>query len=593
MYIFPQLKLPVFAITFIVLTLAGCTSGQLPENKDWPLYGGNYSNQRYSPLDQINSDNIKDLELAWKYSTGKKATFQTSPLVVNGTMYLTTPFNDLIALDAASGREKWRYHHDLQRDDFCCGPANRGPAVADGKVFMATIDSRLVALDMNSGEKIWDTAITDPDAGKGEDLQPLLGVEQFDSAIQTGKSGYSASMAPQVYDGKVFVGITGAGYGLHVEVREGGRQKLSVGGFAGGGHGLRGFLVAYDANTGRELWRWYSVPEKGWEGVWAETTANGVSLNRDIAAEKKRFIQYHETWRYGGGSIWSTPAIDPELGLIYFGTGNPSPNMEDTTRPGDNLYTSSLVALDINTGKLAWYYQQVPHDRWGYDVASPPVLFDFRKNGETVRAIGQASKLGWFFIHDRRTGELLLRSEPFIQQENLFAQPDETGARIVPGTLGASSWSPVAYNPHINAVVISGIYQPSVFHSIQLEPAPGRPWQSYTYFKQTDEEDWGVLAAVSVIDGRVLWQKRIDDPLVGGALTTAGNLVFAGEGNGYFNAFSVSGGDRLWRYKADYGVNAPPVTYAVDGRQYIAVAAGGNRIFGYPTGDDVLVFSLP
>ncbi|HKK15153.1 MAG TPA: PQQ-binding-like beta-propeller repeat protein, partial [Gammaproteobacteria bacterium] len=394
------------------------------------------------------------------------------------------------------------------------------------------------------------------------------------------------------YDGKVFVGITGAGYGLHVEVQEDGKQKLSVGGFSDGEYGLRGFLVAYDANSGKELWRWYSVPENGWEGDWAETTANGVSLHRDIDNEKKRFIEYHDTWRYGGGSIWSTPAIDPELGLIYFGTGNPSPNMEDTTRPGDNLYTSSLVALDINTGKLAWYYQQVPHDRWGYDVASPPVLFDFSKNGKTIKAVGQASKLGWFFIHDRRNGELLLRSEPFIKQENLFAQPDEQGVRIVPGTLGASSWSPVAYNPHVNSVFISGIYQPSVFHSIKLKPVPGVPWQNYTYFKKTDEPDWGVFSAVSTIDGRVLWQNRVDDPMVGGALATAGGLVFAGEGNGNFDAFSVSNGERVWSYKAEYGVNAPPITYAVDGRQYIAVAAGGNKIFGYPVGDNVLVFSL-
>lgn len=590
-----MLSLHSFRVLFPVLlfsTLCACSPRQTSDNTDWPLHGGDYSNQRYSTLDQINSDNIKNLKLAWKYSTGKKATFQTSPIIVNGTMYLTTPYNDLVALDAATGEEKWRYRHDLQREDFCCGPANRGPAVADDKVFMATIDSRLIALDARTGKKIWDKAITDPDAGNGEDLQPLLGVEQFDSAIQTGKSGYSASMAPQVYAGKVFVGITGAGYGLHVEVVNGNKHKLSVGGFASGDHGLRGFLVAYDANTGEELWRWYSVPENGWEGVWAETTANGVSLNRDIAGEKERFTQYKDTWRYGGGSIWSTPAIDPDLGLIYFGTGNPSPNMEDTTRPGDNLYTSSLVALDIDTGELAWYYQQIPHDRWGYDVASPPVLFDFKKNGRTIKAVGQASKLGWFFVHDRRNGELLLRSEPFIQQENLFAQPDAEGVRIVPGTLGAASWSPVAYNPHVNSVFITGIYQPSLFHSIQLEPGPGLPWQSYTYFKKTDEPDWGILAAVSTIDGRVLWQKKVDQPLVGGALTTAGDLVFTGEGNGSFNAFSIITGEKLWSYQADYGVNAPPVTYAVNGRQYIAVAVGGNRIFGYPTGDDVLVFSL-
>lgn len=577
---------------FIILLLPGCSGNDNTEQSDWSLYGRDYNNQRFSPLTQINRENIDQLQLAWKYKTDKKSTFQTTPIVVDGVMYITTPFNDVIALDAVTGKKKWRYQHQLKQKNFCCGPANRGPAVAYGMVYTVTIDARLIALDQKTGEKLLDIAITDPDAGKSEVLEPLLGVKELDGAIQIGHSGYSASMAPQIFDGKIFVGITGAGYGLHVEIEEDGKQKLSVGGFAGGGHGLRGFLVAYDAKTGNEIWRWYSVPEQNWEGNWQTTTANGVPLNRDINAEKKAFDRYRDTWRYGGGSIWSTPAIDPELGLIYFGTGNPSPNMEDATRPGDNLYTCSLVALDINTGKLKWYYQQIPHDRWGYDVASPPVLFDFVKNGKTIKAIGQASKLGWFFIHDRMTGELLKRSDPFIKQDNLFAQPDENGVRIVPGTLGAASWSPVAFDPETNAVYIPGIYQPSVFHSIKLVPEPGRPWESYTYFKAANEPDWGVFTAISVTDGKILWQNKIEDPMVGGALATAAGLVFTGEGNGYFDAFDASTGKQLWRYKAEYGVNAPPVSYAVNGKQYIAVAAGGNKIFGYPTGDEILVFSL-
>jgi len=266
--------------------------------------------------------------------------------------------------------------------------------------------------------------------------------------------------------------------------------------------------------------------------------------------------------------------------------------MEDATRPGDNLYTCSLIALDIKTGKLKWFYQQVPHDRWGYDVASPPVLFDYRHKGTQIRAVGQASKLGWFFIHDAATGELLKRSEAFIEQDNLFALPSEKGTRVVPGTLGAASWSPVAYEPGKAVVFIPGIYQPSVFHSIKLEPKPGRPWESYTYFKATDEPDWGVFSAISVKTGKLLWQNKIDDPMVGGALATAGGLVFTGEGNGRFDAFNAETGELLWQYQANFGVNAPPVSYAINGKQYIAVAAGGNKIFGYKTGDEVLVFSL-
>ncbi len=591
-------------ILFIFLSalLASCSDSESdPDSKnanssvsnDWPLYGRDYTNQRYSPLQQINRENVQQLELAWKYKTGKKATFQTSPIVIKGTMYITTPFNDVIALNAETGAEIWRYQHQLQSNDYCCGPANRGPAVANGKVFTVTIDSRLIALDQNTGDVLWDVRITDSQAEQGEILEPLLGVKELAGATQTGQTGYTANLAPQVFDNMVFVGITGAGYGLHVELEEDGEAVLSVGGLSGGGHGLRGFLVAYDINSGKEIWRWYSVPESGWEGGFSETTMTGETLDRDIDNEKAIFKKYKDTWRYGGGSIWTTPAIDSELGLIYLGTGNPSPQMDDSTRPGDNLYTVSLVALDLYTGKLKWYYQQVPHDRWGYDVASPPVLFDYKKNGKVIKAVGQASKLGWFFIHDRRTGELLQRSEAFIPQDNLFARPSAEGVRVVPSTLGASSWSPVAYHPESEAVYVSGIVQPAMFYSRKLTPEPGKPWESFTFFRPTDEPNSGLFSAISLTTGKLLWQNEIADPMVGGALATAGNLVFVGEGNGNFNAFDVTSGERLWQYQSEFGVNAPPVSYAVNGTQYIAVAAGGNKLFDYKTGDEVLVFKLP
>ncbi len=562
------------------------------QDSDWPYYGRDYTNQRYSPLDQINTGNIQNLKLVWRYHTGKVGTFQASPIIVNGVMYISTPFNDVIALDAASGKALWHYRHKLESEDFCCGPANRGVAVGHGKVYIATIDARLIALDQDNGKVLWDIPITDPHAGKAELLEPLLGVKELDGAVQTGQTGYTANLAPQIYDGKLFVGISGAGYGLHMEFEEDGDHILSVGGLSGGGHGLRGFIVAYDAETGKEHWRWYTVPESGWEGAWRETTPDGELLHRDIADEQADFEKYADTWRYGGGSIYTTPAVDPDLGLIYFGTGNPSPQMDDTTRPGDNLHTVSLIALDANTGEIKWHYQQVPHDRWGYDIASPPVLFDFKKDGKIIKAVGQASKLGWFYIHDRMTGELLLRSDAFIQQENLFAKPTEDGVRIVPGTLGASSWSPVAYHPELDAVFISGIYQPSLFFSRKLDPEPGKPWQSYTFFRQADEDDWGNFTAISTTTGKILWQQNIDDPMVGGSIATAGNLVFTGEGNGFFNAFNAATGERLWQYKSEFGVNAPPVSYAINGKQYIAVAAGGNSLFGYPVGDEVMVFSL-
>lgn len=575
-----------------IAVISGVTSaGEL--ESDWPLYGRTLDNQRFSPLNQVSTDNVQHLELAWKFRTGRSATFQTSPIVIDGVMYITTPFNDIIALDATTGTMLWRYEHELELMDFCCGPANRGPAVKNGKVYSVTVDARVVALDQSTGKLLWETSIIDTAAGNSEELTALLGVSELKGAVKTGFTGYSANLAPQVFDGKLFVGITGAGYGIHLNIDEDGEQILSVGGLSGGGHGLRGFMVAYDIETGREIWRWYSVPENGWEGKWSESTEFGARLNRQIEEEKQAWTDYSDTWRYGGGSIYTTPAIDPELGLVYFGTGNPSPQMDDSTRPGDNLYTASLVALDLKTGKLRWHYQQVPHDRWGYDVASPPILFDLIEKGKKIRAIGQASKLGWFFIHDRESGRLIRKSTPFIRQDNLFARPDDKGVRIVPGTLGAVSWSPVSFHPELNRVYIPAIFQPSMFYTRSLEPEPGRPWKSFSFFRKSDEPDYGMLVSIDVNTGELAWQRKISQPMVGGTLVTAGDLLFTGEGNGNFDAYNAINGKLLWQYRAEFGVNAPPVSYMLDGHQYIAVAAGGNRLFGYSTGDEILVFRLP
>ncbi|NKB36760.1 MAG: PQQ-binding-like beta-propeller repeat protein [Gammaproteobacteria bacterium] len=593
-YFSVTLRIQFGFIIGLLSVLALTSPDAYTESKDaeWRLYGREYNNQRYSLLSQINDKNVHGLKLNWRFNTGKIGSFQSSPLIADGVMYVTTPFNDVLALSADSGELIWRYEHELRSNDYCCGPANRGPAIANGKVYTVTIDSRLIALDQITGELIWDKAITDTNAGTGEILEPLLGVKELKGAKQTGQTGYSTNLAPQVYDNKIFVGITGAGYGLHLNIEENEEQILSVGGLSGGGHGLRGFLVAYDLDSGDEIWRWYSVPENNWQGDWSKKTSYGVDLNRHMPSERQTYEQYKDTWRYGGGSIYTTPAIDPALGLIYIGTGNPSPQMDDSTRPGDNLHTVSLVALEIETGKLRWHYQQVPHDRWGYDVASPPVLFDFDQDGKTVPAVGQASKLGWFFIHDRLTGKLLKMSEPFVKQENLFARPTAKGVRIVPGTLGAASWSPVAYHPELKQVYIPGIYQPSMFFSRTLTPEPGKPWASYTFFQKSKEPDWGSFTAIDTNSGKISWQVKVDDPMVGGAIATAGNLVFTGEGNGYFKAYNATDGKVIWQYKSKFGVNAPPVTYMLKGKQYIAVAAGGNKLFGYKTGDAILVFSL-
>jgi glucose dehydrogenase len=559
---------------------------------DWPLYGRNYANHRFSELRQIDHSNVAKLKPAWKFVTGKVGSFQATPIVAKGIMYVTTPWNDVLALDAASGKEIWRYRHDLRTRKTCCGPANRGAAVANGKVYTVTIDTRLIALEQETGKVIWDIPITDPHAGHREVLTPLLGEAGFKQATVVGGTGYSANMAPQVYDGKVFVGITGAGYGLHLDTTTEGESALSVVGLSGGGHGLRGFLVAYDAHTGKELWRWYAVQGASWVGGWRTATADGVALDRDIDQEKKAATKYRDTWRLGGGSIWTTPAIDPELGLMFVGTGNPAPQMDDSTRPGDNLHTVSLVAIDIDTGETVWAYQQVPHDRWGYDVASPPVLLELTRDGSPVAAVAQAGKTGWVYVHERKTGRLLFKSQPFVPQRNLFRRPSEQGVEIAPGIFGGASWSPMAYGPDLRSLYVAAIHHPTTYYSKALRPTPERPWQSYTYSKHVSDERWGTVTSIDSDTGAIRWQRKTDLPMVGGVLATAGRLIFTGEGNGKLLALHSETGEVLWQYLAPYGVNAPPVTYTVAGKQYVAVVAGGNKLFRYKTGDQILVFSL-
>ena len=302
--------------------------------------------------------------------------------------------------------------------------------------------------------------------------------------------------------------------------------------------------------------------------------------------------QYSEAWRYGGGSAWTTPAIDSKLGLLYFGTGNPSPQMDDISRPGDNLYTVSLVALEIATGKLRWHYQQVPHDVWGYDLASPPVLFDLKRDGRTIPAVGHASKTGWFYVHDRATGELLLKSEPFVPQSNLFVHATKEGTRVHPGVFGGVNWSPSAVDEAAQQVFVAAMHMP-VRYTLHETPAKdGKPAIRYTASEPIDEPKWGLLSSIDLQTGKIRWQHITPEPLVGGVLATAGGLLFTGEGNGNFDAFDSASGKLLWTYRAEAGVNAPPITYEIDGEQYIAVAAGGNQIWGYKQGDSVLVFKL-
>jgi glucose dehydrogenase len=383
----------------------------------------------------------------------------------------------------------------------------------------------------------------------------------------------------------VFVGIAGVGYGLHPD------QGLAVVGVAGQ-YGRPGLMAAFDEATGRALWR-FDVTGPGWEGEYRTNTPDGVPLHRNVARERADAPSHPDAWRYGGGSIYATPVVDAERNLLIFGTGNPSPQMADASRPGDNLYTSSLVALDLRTGRMVWHYQQVPHDRWGYDAASSPVLLEVVERGAPVPAVAQASKTGWVFVHDRRDGRLLFRSRPFVPQRNLFMPPRPgNGVVIAPGIAGGANWSPSAYDPGRRLFYVAALHLPTRYIAQKAQRPDGSLLQ-YASTRDGDER-WGTLTALDLArEGEVRWQVKTDEPLVGGVLATAGGLVFSGAGRGVFAAFASGSGRRLWSWQCDAGVNAPPVSYRVGGRQVVAVAVGGNALFGFKQGDAVMAFSLP
>ena len=524
--------------------LLGRVSGDA--GKDWLTYGGDYSNSRFSPLAQIDTSNVASLALrySWRTGAGKVGSFETSPLVAQGIMYLTTPRHEIIALDVRRGQELWRFAHTVGSLALCCGPANRGAALAYGKVYFGTLDSRLMAVDAISGKLLWNVAVDRP------------------------RQGYSITMAPLVIDSLVVIGVSGAEFPI------------------------RGHLSAYHVNTGRLAWRWHAIPspaDGGWWGRWTDTTPTGEKLGRDIAREKADSARYPDAWRRGGGSLWTTPAYDPRTHRLYLGVGNPAPSYRGAVRPGDNLYTGSIVGLDARTGQLVWYFQYVPHDAWDMDAASPPLLV---RQGERTLVV-HAGKTGWTYILDAEDGSLVRRSEPFVPQENLFARPTAAGIRMSPGSFGGANWSPLSYSPRTGWVYVVASHKPMRFRTL---PDPLREATNHVGGRSSlipGEPVWGTISAVGLKTGRIAWQIRTEQPMVGGSLATRGGLVFTGEGSGWFRAYHAGTGRKLWEYRAAAGVNAPPVTFEVDGKQMVAVAAGGNATAEFPLGDELLVFQLP
>jgi alcohol dehydrogenase (cytochrome c) len=512
---------------------------------NWMMYGGAYNNQRYSVLDQVNKANVKNLALAWTYKTGVQLSFETTPVVVNGIMYMTTANSKVIALNAVTGQQMWRYEPTLTTTIICCGPNNRGVAVYGDRVFVATLDDRLIALNQRDGSVAWQTQIDDPTAG------------------------YSQTAAPLVADGKLIVGTAGAEYGI------------------------RGYLKAFNPQDGKLLWTWYTIPApgeapNGWWGQWKETDPFGAPMHRDIAQEKRDSARYANAWRRGGGSTWMTPAYDPDTKTLYTSIGNPSPDLNGSVRPGDNLYTDAVVAVDITTGKLKWYVQTVPHDVWDLDAVSPPILFV--RNGRKL--IGHAGKTGWVYVIDAADGTPVRRSLAFVPQENMFAPPTAKGVRMLPGANGGSEWSPMAYSPRTALTYALGLNQPMTYSTNPEAYKKGQLWLGSAFKAIPGEPQSGTFTAINVDNGQIAWQQKTAQPMIGGALATAGDVVFVGEANGSFDAFDAANGNPLWQYKDSAGVNSAPMTYAVGGVQYVAVAAGGNFQIGSKYGDDLLVFAL-
>ncbi|WP_010647926.1 PQQ-binding-like beta-propeller repeat protein [Oceanobacillus massiliensis] len=548
----------------------------LPKS-DWLTNGGNLSNQRYSPLDQINTSNVGDLKGEWVANLGSGFDFkysgEASPVVYDGVMYVITGANDVLALDAVTGETIWEYrpHITDKLTTVCCGWTSRGVAVGEGLVFVGLLDARLVALDQTTGEVVWETVVDD------------------------WRKGYTITNAPLYYNGKVYTGVSGGEYGI------------------------RGRLTAFDAEMGRELWRFNTIPGPGEKG-------------------HETWPSDNKAWMSGGAPVWQTPAVDPELGLMYFSTGNTAPDLDGSSREGDNLYSDSVIALDPETGEYKWHFQQVHHDIWDLDSPNPIILFDVEIDGEPRKGLGQAGKTGWIYFLDRTNGEPLIGIEetPVPQEERQKTSPTqpipkgdsfvpqditpedierdmsdafegeyggiftpfwEEPLTLKPSPFGGANWPPSAYNPNTEYFYVLGTDQYMAYTRSDEEFNPdeieeGHAWVGSIMAPVTDAPVRGTITAMDVKTNTVVWQQVWDSMAYSGAMTTKGNLLFVGHNDGRFIAYDATTGDQLWEFMTDAGVNAPPITYEIDGKQYITVFAAGNSLAGSKHGDSVWTFSL-
>ena len=501
-------------------------------------YSGSYGQQRHSQLSHINRDTVKRLVPVWAYSLGDNRGQETSPLLIDGVMYVTTHAST-IAIDARTGAQIWRSDLEYPAETprvACCGIVNRGAAMLDGVLFRTTLDAHVVALDAGTGEELWRKRSID-----------------F-------RAGYSMTVAPLVADGVVIVGISGGEYGI------------------------RGYIEGYDPKTGNRLWRTYTVPAPGEPG--SETWKDGG-----------------DAWERGGAPAWLTGTYDPELNTVYWGTGNAA-SWNAGVRPGDNLYTSSVLALDPNTGKLKWHYQFTPNDPFDYDATNELVLAEI--DGKKV--LMQANRNGFFYVLDRTNGDLLAANQ-FIDDLNWAEKIDLTSGRPVPtdvykkavageqvtywpSAFGGKNWSPMAYNPNTNKVFINTLRIGMNYKAVEPQYRAGVFYFGAEFSWEWPEGHRGELRAIDPMTAKVEWAKPIDIPRMGGILSTSGGLIFTGRQTGEFEAINADTGDVLWSFQTGSGIVGQPVTWEMDGKQFITIANGGGAVYVLFAGDERLA-SVP
>lgn len=503
------------------------------EPHNWLTYNGTYFSQHHSALDQITLDNIGKLEMTWVFQVRSLDKFQATPLVVDGVMYLTEPPNNVIAVDAKTGRIFWIYEHDLPNPVFpCCGRVNRGVAILGDTLFLATLDMRLIALDAKTGSKLWDTRVYDY------------------------RKGYALALAPLVVKDKVIIGT------------------------AGGEFGIRGFLAAYDAKTGKQVWKFNTIPGPGEPGH--ETWEN-------------------DAWKTGGGSIWLTGSYDPELNLTYWGVGNPSPDWNPDVRPGDNLYTDSVLALNPDTGELKWHFQFTPHDEWDWDAVQIPVLLDAEWEGAQRKLMLWANRNAFYYVLDRATGEFL-HAKAFVKQNWTVGLdeagrpikapgrgPTEEGAETYPGVQGGTNWFAPSYSPQTNLFYLSAWDDyASIYIKGKADYSPGKRFTGGTIKQgfpaisrprihvRDRESGYGAIRALNPLTGDKVWEYTTEDVSDSGLLSTASNVLFSGSREGSFYALDATNGELLWKRYLGGQIVASPITYGVGGVQYVSVASGSS-----------------